>query len=319
MTYHQYYANMIQYKENTMDFNKLKKNRKAALNKLQNELNESSGGNKKSHQDDRYWQPATDSVGNGYAVVRFLPPSDPDGDCWVRLFSHGFKGPTGMWYIENSRTTLGEQDPVGELNNQLWNSGQEDEARRQKRRLHFISNVLIVKDSANPENEGTVRLFKYGKKIFEKLNQAMNPEFEDEEALNPFDMWEGANFAIKIRQVEGYRNYDKSSFMTPSPVADDDSEIETIWKRSHDLSELISEKNFKSYDELKEKLNKVLGLGSVTPAAQVMVEDAKEDVVAAPAPVAKAEPAPAPKAAPAPAASDDDDLDLDALLKDLDD
>jgi len=261
-----------------MDFNKLKKNRKAALNKLQNELNESSGGNKKSHQDDRYWQPSTDSVGNGYAVVRFLPPSDPDGDCWVRLFSHGFKGPTGMWYIENSRTTLGEQDPVGELNNQLWNSGQEDEARRQKRRLHFISNVLIVKDSANPENEGTVRLFKYGKKIFEKLNQAMNPEFEDEEALNPFDMWEGANFKLKIRQVEGYRNYDKSEFEGPSEIGTDEY-CESIYNSMHDLSEYTDPKNYKSYAELKTKLESVLGT-----AGMMTMSDEMKLNVEAPAP-----------------------------------
>jgi hypothetical protein len=220
------------------------------------------------------WYPNVDKAGNGYAVIRFLPPPQGEDMPFVRLFEHGFKGPTGSWYIENSLTTIGKQDPVGELNSQLWNSGLDSDkevARAQKRKLNFISNVYIIKDEQNPENEGKVVLYKYGKKIFDKLNEAMNPEFADEEAMNPFDLWAGANFKLKIRNVEGYRNYDKSEFAKAGPLSDDDSEMEKIWKKTYPLQDFIDPKNFKTYDELKAKLNKVLGtdnstLGS-TPAA----------------------------------------------------
>jgi len=242
-------------------FAALKKNRKKSLEILKTQLEETAFGKQKT-VDERFWNPTVDKVGNGYAVIRFLPPHVGDIP-YIRIFSHWFKGPTGQWYVENSRSTIDEPDPVGELNTELWNNGQQDEARKQKRRLHFISNILVIKDSAKPENEGKVFLFKYGKKIFEKLNGAMNPEYEDEEALNPFDMWDGANFQLKIRKYEGFRNYDKSGFTEPSPIAATDKEIENIWKKTYNIDSLISPDNFKSYDDLKKRLNTVLGLSSV--------------------------------------------------------
>ena len=259
-----------------MDFSQLKSTSgKSSLEKLTAELTKlSTGGKSDNRKDERMWYPNVDKAGNGYAVIRFLPPPQGEDMPFVRLFEHGFKGPTGSWYIENSLTTIGKQDPVGELNSQLWNSGLDSDkevARAQKRKLNFISNVYIIKDEQNPENEGKVVLYKYGKKIFDKLNEAMNPEFADEEAMNPFDLWAGANFKLKIRNVEGYRNYDKSEFAKAGPLSDDDSEMEKIWKKTYPLQDFIDPKNFKTYDELKAKLNKVLGtdnstLGS-TPAA----------------------------------------------------
>jgi hypothetical protein len=235
------------------------------------------------------------------------------------MFSHGFKGPTGSWYIENSLTTLGKQDPVGELNSQLWNSGIESDkevARAQKRRLNFISNVLVMVDQQNPENEGKVFLFKYGKKIFDKLNDAMNPQFPGDVPMNPFDFWTGANFKIKIRNVEGYRNYDKSEFAEVGPLFKDDSEMETIWKKEYSLQEFLAPSNFKSYDELKEKLHRVLGLdGSTngrTPAAARAVAALKSDDSSPwdEAPKFKATPAPAVHAA-----DDEDDESLEFFKK----
>ena len=257
-----------------VDFSKLKQmSGSASLSKLTSEVNKINGGGEQSGKDDRFWYPNVDKAGNGYAVIRFLPPPPDEDMPFIRMFSHGFKGPTGSWYIENSLTTLGKQDPVGELNSQLWNSGIESDkevARAQKRRLNFISNVLVMVDQQNPENEGKVFLFKYGKKIFDKLNEAMNPQFADEDAMNPFDLWDGASFKLKIRNVEGYRNYDKSEFAKPGPLAED-SEMETIWKKAYSLQDFLDPANFKPYDELKSKLIKVLGLDNstlgMTPAA----------------------------------------------------
>jgi hypothetical protein len=262
--------------ENMMtDFAKLKAMRGAkSLEALTSELSKFNTNQQSSGKnDDRMWYPNVDKAGNGYAVIRFLPaPADEDVP-FVRVFEHGFKGPTGSWYIENSLTTIGKPDPVGEYNSQLWNSGLDSDkeiARAQKRKLNFISNVYIVTDQLNPENEGKVFLFKYGKKIWDKLNEAMNPQFADEDAMNPFDLWSGANFKLKIRNVEGYRNYDKSEFAAAGPLAEDD-EMEAIWKKCHSLQSFLDPKNFKPYEELKAKLNRVLGLdGSTagkTPAA----------------------------------------------------
>ena len=246
-------------------FAELRKSRAKDLEKLTekvNKLNDKSS-EKKSYEDDRFWKPVVDKAGNGMAVIRFLPAAEGEDMPWVQLFSHSFQGPTGQWYIENSLTTLNKKDPVSEYNTQLWNSGIEadkETARKQKRKLQYISNVYVVKDPSNPDNEGKVFLFKFGKKIFDKLNDLMNPEFEDETPVNPFDLWEGANFKLKIRKVEGYQNYDKSEFDSPAALSEDDDELERIWKAQHKLSEFISESNFKSYDELKAKLNKVLNL-----------------------------------------------------------
>jgi len=232
-------------------------------------------------EDDRFWQPSVDKVGNGYAVIRFLPPPQSEDLPWARVWSHGFQGPTGKWYIENSLTTLGQADPVSELNTELWNSGVEadkETARKQKRKLTYISNILVIKDPANPENEGQVKLFKYGKKIFDKIKDITDPQFEDEEPINPFDFWKGANFKLKIRNVEGYRNYDKSEFDKPSEIADSDDEIGEIWQKQHSLAAFLDAKNFKSYEELKKKLNFVLNgpQGSSKKAEKV---DLDEDVV----------------------------------------
>jgi len=218
-----------------------------------------------SKDDTRLWQPTVDKAGNGMAVIRFLPAPAVDGDDalpWVRRFDHGFQGPGG-WYIENSLTTLGQKDPVSEYNTTLWNSGIEankEIARKQKRRLHYIANILVVSDPSNPSNEGQIKLFKFGKKIFDKITEAMNPEFADETPINPFDMWEGANFKLKIRNVEGYRNYDKSEFADKSALLDgDDEKLESLWKKEFSLKEFTEPSNFKSYEVLKAKLDKVLG------------------------------------------------------------
>ena len=218
-----------------------------------------------SKDDTRLWQPTVDKAGNGMAVIRFLPAPAVDGDDalpWVRRFDHGFQGPGG-WYIENSLTTLGQKDPVSEYNTTLWNSGIEankEIARKQKRRLHYIANILVVSDPSNPSNEGQIKLFKFGKKIFDKITEAMNPEFADETPINPFDMWDGANFKLKIRNVEGYRNYDKSEFADKSALLDgDDEKLEALWKKEFSLKEFTDPSNFKSYEVLKAKLDKVLG------------------------------------------------------------
>lgn len=219
-------------------------------------------------EDTRFWKLERDKAGNGMAVIRFLPAPAVDGDDalpWVRYFDHGFKGPTGKWYIENSLTSIGQKDPVGEFNTQLWNatddenSWQRKQARDQKRRLHYIANIYVVKDPSNPANEGKVFLFKFGKKIFDKLTAAMNPEFEGDNPMNPFDLWKGANFKLRTRTVAGFPNYDQSMFDAPSALSDDDSELERIWKSEHSLKEFLDPKNYKSYDELKKRLTEVLG------------------------------------------------------------
>jgi hypothetical protein len=217
------------------------------------------------NDESNYWRPEVDKVGNGYAVIRFLPSPAVDGDDglpWAKIYTHGFKGPGG-WYIENSLTSFNEKDPVSEYNSELWNSGIEankEVARKQKRRLTYVSNVYIVEDPKHPENNGKVFLFKYGKKIHEKIVGAMNPEFEDEKPINPFDLWNGANFKLKIRKVEGYQNYDKSEFDSAASLLDgDDAKLEKIWQSEYSLKEILDRKHFKSYDELKARLEKVLG------------------------------------------------------------
>jgi len=227
--------------------------------------------NEKRGDDERLWKPSVDKAGNGQAVLRFLPAPPGEELPWVRVYDHGFQGPSGKWYIENSLTTINKPDPLGELNSELWNSGIEankEIARKQKRRLSYISNVLVVKDPSNPENEGKVFLYKYGKKIFDKIKDVMQPTFEDEKPVNPFDLWEGANFKLRIRQVEGYRNYDKSEFDGNTPLDENEDKLEAIWKQTHSLAAFLDPSNFKSYDELKTKLNTVLGSGTRVPTAE---------------------------------------------------
>jgi len=227
---------------------------------LEENLNPEDSKNKNKYQDERLWKPELDKTGNGYAVLRFLPATSGEDMPWVRLWSHAFQGPGG-WYIENSLTTLGHKDPVSEENTRLWNTGAESDkqvARNRKRKLSYYSNVLVVSDPAHPENEGQVKLFKFGKKIFDKITEAMQPEFEDETPINPFDFWKGANFKLKIRKVDGFWNYDKSEFEGVSAIADNDDSIKAIWEKQYPLKPFLDASNFKSYEELKEKLNRVI-------------------------------------------------------------
>ncbi len=226
---------------------------------------------KKSYIDERIWKPVMDKTGNGFAIIRFLPAPKDEELPWVKLWNHAFQGPTGQWYIENSLTTISQNDPVSELNTKFWNSGVESDkeiARKQKRKLQYYSNIYVVKDSANPQNEGKVFLYRYGKKIFDKVMETMQPAFEDETPVNPFDFWEGANFKLKLRKVDGYWNYDKSEFEAISALADDDEKLEEIWGKQYSLSEFTAPTNFKSYDELQIRLNTVLSgttkVGNVT-------------------------------------------------------
>ena len=241
--------------------------RSNSLDKLLGEVKkENAPQEKKSYKDERLWKPEVDKAGNGYAVIRFLPAVEGEDMPWAKVWNHAFQGPTGQWYIENSLTTLGKNDPVSEMNSAYWNTGIESDkeiARKQKRKLQYFSNIYVVSDSKHPENEGKVFLFRYGKKIFDKLMAAMQPEFEDEKAINPFDFWEGANFKLKIRKVAGYWNYDSSDFDTPSAIFDNDEKIEEVWKTQYPLSEFSAASNFKSYEELKTRLDAVLS-GSVT-------------------------------------------------------
>ena len=233
-----------------------------SLNKLLDAAKgESAPQEKKSYVDERLWKPELDKSGNGYAVIRFLPAVSGEDLPWAKVWNHAFQGPTGQWYIENSLTTLNQKDPVSEHNTRLWNTGLESDkeiARKQKRKLQYFSNIYVVSDTKHPENEGKVFLFRYGKKIFDKITAAMSPEFEDEKAINPFDFWEGANFKLKIRKVDGYWNYDKSEFEDTSKLFEDDSEADKVWKSQHSLAEFTAASNFKSYDELKTRLDAVL-------------------------------------------------------------
>jgi hypothetical protein len=251
---------------------------------------------KKSYKDERLWKPELDKTGNGYAVLRFLPAVEGENMPWAKLWNHAFQGPTGQWYIENSLTTLNNNDPVSEMNSAYWNSGVESDkeiARRQKRKLQYYSNVYVVSDSRHPEHEGKVFLFRYGKKIFDKLMESMQPAFEDESPVNPFDFWQGANFKLKIRKVDGYWNYDKSEFEAPSALFDNDDAIEEVWNKQYALNEFTAPTNFKSYDELKTRLSMVLAgtttVGNVTtlmedePVLSTLTVDTKEE----PAPTVK--------------------------------
>jgi hypothetical protein len=271
-----------------VDFANLKRNR-SSLDKLTKAINDTQSGSSEagSKDDTRFWQPSVDKSGNGMAVVRFLPAPAVDGDDalpWVRTFSHGFQGPGG-WFIDNCLTTLNDKCPVCEHNNTLWNSGIEankDIARKQKRKLTYIANILVLSDPSNPENEGQIKLYKFGKKIFDKISEAMNPEFADETPVNPFDMWEGANFKLKIRNVEGYRNYDKSEFSDKSALFDgDDDKLEALWKKEFSLKEFTEKSQFKPYDQLKTRLDKVLGFEGVampkTKAETAVLDTFKEE------------------------------------------
>jgi len=258
-----------------MSFANLKKQSKlgsltAKLVKEVEKMNNTGGST-----DDRLWKLDVDKGGNGYAIIRFLPAPNGEDLPFVKLYSHAFQGPGG-WYIENSLTTLGQKDPVSEYNTELWNNGTDagkETARKQKRKLTYISNIYVVKDPANPENEGKVFLFKYGKKIFDKLTAAMQPEFEDEEAIDPFDFWQGANFKLKAKNVAGFRNYDSSEFAAVSPLLEDDDALEGLWKKQYSLAEIVATDQFKTYDELKKRLENVLRVTSSRPSDPEVFEE----------------------------------------------
>jgi hypothetical protein len=262
-----------------MSFANLKRNR-GQIDKLVEAAKSSSSG-QKSYGDDRFWKPTVDASNNGYAVIRFLPASEGSDIPWIEYWDHGFKGPTGKWYIEKSLTSIGQQDPVGELNSRLWNVSEDDnsperrQARKQKRRHHYVSNIMVVNDPGNPANEGKVFFFQYGKKIHDKLLDALQPQFADEKPMDPFDFWNGSDFKLKIRDVEGYRNYDKSEFSAKSEVAGGDEEqLEKIYNSLHDLRTLVDPKEFKSYSELQAKLMSVLG-ESASYGAPKMADEKK--------------------------------------------
>jgi len=257
-------------------FASLKKSRSNDLQKLQSEVEKiNNPKNNYSREDERFWKAELDKSGNGYAVIRFLPPPNDEEMAWAKIFNHGFQGPGG-WYIENSLTTIGQKDPLAEYNSTLWNSGIEankEIARKQKRRLTYISNIFVVEDKANPQNEGKNFLFRYGKKIFDKVSGMANPEFEDESPIDVFNFWDGANFKLKIRKVDGFSNYDKSEFVASAALFEDDAKMEETWNAQHSLTEFVGEDKFKSYDDLKSRLDVVLG-NVTTPAmtAPVTVE-----------------------------------------------
>ena len=257
--------------------------RSNSLDKLLNAVKEDNAPQeKKSYVDERLWKPELDKSGNGYSVIRFLPSPEGEDLPWAKVWNHACQGPTGQWYIENSLTTIGQKDPVSEYNSKLWNSGIESDkeiARKQKRKLQYFSNILVVSDPKHPENEGKVFLFRYGKKIFDKMMEAMQPAFEDESPINPFDFWEGADFKLKIRKVDGFWNYDKSEFAAPSPIADDESKIETIWKSQYSLAEKLDASNFKSYDELSTRFHAVI---SGTTTVGNVSEEMDDEPVATP-------------------------------------
>ena len=255
-----------------MPFADLKK--KSNLSFLQKELEKTVSGRQ---VDERFWKPEVDASGNGYAVIRFLPAPEGETVPWAKVYSHAFQGPGG-WYIENSLTTLGDKDPVGEINRRLWNSGDDadkDTARRQKRKLSYYSNILVIKDPKHPENEGKVFLYKYGKKIHDKILAAMQPEFQDETPINVFDLWEGANFKLKLKKVAGFWNYDSSEFDSVSALSSDDTELEATWKQEHSLEAFTARDQFKSYEDLEKRLNLVLG--SAPRATVPTVGDELED------------------------------------------
>jgi len=249
------------------------------LSSLIDEYNKQTTPETRSFDDERFWKPELDKSGNGYAVIRFLPAPKGEDIPWQRMFSHSFQGPGG-WYIENSLTTINKNDPVGEVNRRLWNSGSEadkETARRQKRKLSYYTNIYVVTDTKHPEHEGKVCLYKFGKKIFDKVMEAMQPQFDDEEAINPFDLWKGANFKLKIRKVDGFWNYDKSEFDAVTPLLDTDAALEKVYDAEYPLKPFHEDSNFKSYTELKEKMERVLGQEVDNRTAEQVAADIEAD------------------------------------------
>lgn len=283
-------------------FADLKKNRKSMFEDLKNKLQ--AENTSQSDKSNEFWKPTVDKAGNGFAVIRFLETPEGESAPMIKYWDHAFKGPSGKWYIEKSRTTLGrdERDPVGEMNRQLWESGMQankdivsgtPSVPGTKRRLHYVSNVYIIKDSGNPENEGKVFKYVYGKKIYDMINDLLYPQFEDEASINPFDLWEGCVFNMKIRNKDGYRSYDKSEFGKPSPLFEDDAKIEAVWKQCYSLEAIIAPDQFKTYAELSKKLSEVMNSNAM-PAASEYREEKRQEAPVAPSRAPKEEPEAAP-------------------------
>lgn len=288
-----------------MSFANLKKSSVTSMKALAEKLN--SEKTKDYGPDERFWTPDIDKGGNGYAVIRFLPAPEDHDMPYVKVYSHGFKEGT-RWYIEGCPTTVGGKCPACDANNILWETGDkanQDIVRKRKRQLQYIANILVISDSKRPENEGKVFLWKFGKKIFEKITQAIEPEFQDEKAINPFDFWAGANFKLKIRNFEGFRNYDKSEFEAASSLFDgDDGALEKLWKSEISLKEFVSPEAFKAYDVLKAKFEQIVN-GTIAVQAQVAAQERQDEHVADTKPTPSRE---NPKPTPTPSASDDDDF-----------
>lgn len=306
-------------------FSDLKRSSSDSFEKLNKELSKLNAPANERTADDRLWSCKTDKAGNGYAVIRFLPAPGGEDVPFIRMFTHGFKGPAGQWYIENCLSTVGnyDSDPVNQMNSQLWNSGieankkivqgQGREKPGTKRQLNYYSNIYVVKDPANPDNEGKVFLFRYGSKIFDHLKDLMTPQFEDESPIDPFNLWTGANFKLKIRKVDGYTNYDKSEFEPAGPLFDDDDKLEKIWKSEYSLKEIIDPKHFKSFDDLKKRLDMVMGNTIATPTRKAVTVDEDEGLPWEPTPQQKAAPA---RQQPAAEEEDDEDFAFFNSLKD---
>ena len=297
-----------------MSFAELKKNRSKSLESLSQQLEKMTSKGYADPEKEKYWNLTRDAAGNGFAIIRFLPAAEGEDLPFIPVWDHAFKGPGG-WYIEKSLTTLKQEDPVSKYNSQLWNSGNEkdkEQARKQKRRLKYHSNILVIKDPANPDNDGKVFLFAYGKKVFDKLNDMMNPQFEDESPVNPFDFWAGANFRLKIREVEGYPNYDKSEFDSSSPLFDgDEGKLEEVYGQLHSLKALHDAKNFKSYEDLEARLHKTLGVNGNASSRPSTTADEMIDEELDMRTLSKEKAAPSQKSAAAIAAPVEDDDDLE--------
>lgn len=275
---------------------------KEALDKM------NKGGD--SYKDGRMWTPTQDDAGNALAVIRFLPSLKADQLPWVKVYTHGFQGSTGRWYIEKCLTTIGADDPVCNYTRKLWNRGDDEGkelARKYKRKLSYYSNVLVVNDPKHPENEGKVFLFRYGAKIFAKITSMMMPELDSDPSVDVFDPDVGANFRLRVKRVAGYANYDDSAFQAPSPISKDDKVLDGILSAAYDLGEFLKPESYKSFDELDAKFHDVLQVEGKPETATREATWDKPEAETWDEPKAKSVRAPRAESKPAPEPVMDDD------------